>query len=62
MTVVMTAVLLWLANRVKLGVAVPPLTKDPITSPTPPKRVMLPAFLAKMATRPPPSTVAVVME
>ena len=53
-TVVITAILPVLAKRVKLGVAVPPLTKEPMTRPTPPNRLMLPEFWAKMAARPPP--------
>ena len=61
-TVVTTALMLFLAKRVKLGVAVPPETKEPITRPTAVNRVMLPAFLANMATKPPPSAVAVTME
>ena len=55
-TVVLTAAALFLAKRTKLGVAVPPLTKEPITSPTPARTVSSPEDLAKMAARPPPST------
>ena len=61
MTVVQTAALLPFAKRVKFGVAVPPLTKEPITSPTPEKIVSFPVDLAKIAARPPPCTVAVTM-
>ncbi len=44
MTVVIMATLFDFANRVKLGVAVPPLTKEPITSPTPAKMLSSPEF------------------
>ena len=61
-TVVITATRLVLEKRVKFGVAVPPETKEPMTSPTPANRVMPPLLLAKMAFRPPPWEVASTME
>ena len=56
-TVVDTATALFLAKRTKLGVAVPPLTKEPITKPTPARIDRPPEDLAKMAVSPPPSIV-----
>ena len=45
-TVVMAPTLPFLAKRVKLGVAVPPETKEPTTSPAPPMTVRVPLDLA----------------
>ena len=59
MTVVHTADLLVFAKRVKLGVEVPPLTKEPMTRPTPENIVRPPVDFSKIAVRPPPCTVAV---
>ena len=53
-TVARTVVLLFLPKRAKLGVAEPPEMNEPITAAMPPRRVMLPVDLSKMATRPPP--------
>ena len=61
-TVAMTVDLFVLPKRAKLGVAEPPEMNEPITAAMPPRRVMLPVDLSKMATNPPPSTVAVTME
>lgn len=62
MTVVTMAILAFLEKRVKFGVVVPPLTKEPMTRPTPSNRVRLPAFFANMALSPPPSLEAMTME
>ena len=61
-TVVMMAILAFLEKRVKFGVAVPPLTKEPITRPTASNSVSPPAFFANTALSPPPSLAAVTME
>ena len=62
MTVVATAILLFFANRTKFGVAVPPEINDPMTIPTAMNTVIVPVDLLKIATRPPPSMVARIME
>ena len=61
-TVVQTAILLFFANRIKFGVAVPPEIKEPITYPIPVNTLIFPADCANTATRPPPSVVAVTIE
>ena len=60
-TVVMTAEVVDFAKRVKLGVALPPETKLPITRPMA-ATVVMPWFWPKTAAIPPPALTALIME